>query len=147
MIGVGAEFGRAFEIKEMIEKPAKGTAPSNLIISGRYILQPEIFDVLENIGKGAGGEIQITDGMIKLAVSQAFHGVRFDGQTYNCGSKLGFLTANIAFTLGRPDLAAERRAAIRTLVARRDGLASSMGGNRHVDLGRQRVGVGEYVNS
>jgi UTP--glucose-1-phosphate uridylyltransferase len=116
VVGVGADFGRAFEIKEMIEKPAKGTAPSNLIISGRYILQPEIFDVLENIGKGAGGEIQITDGMIKLATSQAFHGVRFDGQTYNCGSKLGLLSANIAFALGRPDLAAELRAAIRRLV-------------------------------
>jgi len=65
----------------------------------------------------AGGEIQITDGMIKLAASQAFHGVRFAGQTHNCGSKLGFLTANIAFVLGRPDLTAEARAAIRKLVA------------------------------
>ena len=101
----------------MIEKPANGTAPSNLIISGRYILQPEIFDVLESLKKGAGDEIQITDGMIKLAASQAFHGVRFDGQTYNCGSKLGFLTANIAFALDRPDLALELTAAIRRLVA------------------------------
>jgi UTP--glucose-1-phosphate uridylyltransferase len=117
VVAVGADLGHAFEIKDMIEKPAKGTAPSNLIISGRYILQPEIFDILENIGKGAGGEIQITDGMIKLAASQAFHGVRFDGQTYNCGSKLGFLTANIAFALGYPDLAAELRTAIRKLVA------------------------------
>jgi UTP--glucose-1-phosphate uridylyltransferase len=100
----------------MIEKPAKGTAPSNMIISGRYILQPEIFDVLESLKKGAGDEIQITDGMIKLAASQAFHGVRFDGQTYNCGSKLGFLTANIAFALDRSDLAVELRAAIRKLV-------------------------------
>ncbi|MGA2494969.1 MAG: UTP--glucose-1-phosphate uridylyltransferase [Roseiarcus sp.] len=117
VVAVGADFGQAFEIKGMIEKPANGTAPSNLMISGRYILQPEIFDVLENIGKGAGGEIQITDGMITLAASQAFYGVRFDGQTYNCGSKLGLLTANIAFALGRPDLAAELRAAIGKLVA------------------------------
>jgi UTP--glucose-1-phosphate uridylyltransferase len=117
VVAVGAEFGHAFEIKGMIEKPAKGTAPSNLIISGRYILQPEIFDVLESLKKGAGDEIQITDGMIKLAASQAFHGVRFDGQTYNCGSKLGFLTANIAFALGRPDLAAELRSAIGKLSA------------------------------
>jgi UTP--glucose-1-phosphate uridylyltransferase len=101
----------------MIEKPAKGTAPSNLIISGRYILQPEIFDVLESINKGAGGEIEITDGMIKLAASQAFHGVRFDGPTHDCGSKIGLLTANVAFALGRPDLAPELRAAIRKLVA------------------------------
>jgi UTP--glucose-1-phosphate uridylyltransferase len=115
VVGVGADFGHAFEIKGIIEKPTKGTAPSNLIISGRYILQPEIFDVLETLGKGTGGEIQITDGMIKLAASQVFHGVRFDGQTYNCGSKLGLLSANIAFALNRPDLAAELRAAIRKL--------------------------------
>jgi UTP--glucose-1-phosphate uridylyltransferase len=117
VVAVGADFGHVFEIKGMIEKPAKGTAPSNLIISGRYILQPEIFDILENVEKGAGGEIQITDGMIKLAASQAFHGVRFDGRTYNCGSKIGFLTANIAFALGRPDLAPALRAEIRKLVA------------------------------
>jgi UTP--glucose-1-phosphate uridylyltransferase len=116
VVAVGTDFGHAFEIKGMIEKPAKGTAPSNLIISGRYILQPEIFDVLESLKKGAGDEIQITDGMIKLAASQTFHGVRFDGQTYNCGSKLGFLTANIAFALDRPDLALELTAAIRKLV-------------------------------
>ncbi len=117
VVAVGADFGHVFEIKGMIEKPAKGMAPSNLIISGRYILQPEIFDILENVEKGAGGEIQITDGMIKLAASQAFHGVRFDGRTYNCGSKIGFLTANIAFALGRPDLAPALRAEIRKLVA------------------------------
>jgi UTP--glucose-1-phosphate uridylyltransferase len=117
VVAVGADFGHAFEITGMIEKPAKGTAPSNLIISGRYILQPEIFDVLESINKGAGGEIEITDGMIKLAASQAFHGVRFDGPTHDCGSKIGLLTANVAFALGRPDLAPELRAAIRKLVA------------------------------
>jgi UTP--glucose-1-phosphate uridylyltransferase len=117
VVAIGADFGRSFEIKGMIEKPAKGAAPSNLIISGRYILQPEIFAVLEDIKKGAGGEIQITDGMIKLSASQAFHGVRFDGSTYNCGSKIGFLTANIAFALGRPDLGPELRREIRRLVA------------------------------
>ncbi len=117
VVAVGADFGHAFEIKGMVEKPAKGAAPSNLIISGRYILQPEIFAVLEDVKKGAGGEIQLTDGMIKLFASQAFHGVRFDGSTYNCGSKIGFLTANIAFALGRPELAAELRAEIRRLVA------------------------------
>ena len=81
VVAVGADFGHSFEIKGMIEKPSKGAAPSNLIISGRYILQPEIFAILENVKKGAGGEIQITDGMIKLSASQAFHGVRFDGST------------------------------------------------------------------
>ena len=99
----------------MVEKPAKGTAPSNLIISGRYILQPEIFDILERVEKGAGGEIQLTDGMIELARKQAFHGVRFDGRTYDCGSKIGFLTANVAFALDRPDLGPQLRAEMKKL--------------------------------
>ena len=99
----------------MVEKPAKGTAPSNLIISGRYILQPEIFDLLENVEKGAGGEIQLTDGMIELAKRQFFHGVRFDGRTYDCGSKLGFLNANIAFALMREDLGPQLRAELKKL--------------------------------
>ena len=94
---------------------APGTAPSNLIISGRYVLQPEIFGLLETIEKGAGGEIQLTDGMIELARSQAFHGVRFDGRTYDCGSKIGFLTANLAFALERPDLAPQLRAEAKKL--------------------------------
>ena len=105
IVGVGEDVGLTFEIKGMVEKPPKGTAPSNLIISGRYILQPEIFEVLEHVEKGAGGEIQLTDGMIELARTQPFHGVRFDGRTYDCGSKLGFLTANVAFALDRPDIA------------------------------------------
>ena len=89
----------------MVEKPKQGTAPSNLIISGRYILQPEIFKILERVEKGAGGEIQLTDGMIELARKQSFHGARFDGRTYDCGSKLGFLSANLAFALDRGDIA------------------------------------------
>ncbi len=105
VVALGRDFGRDFEITGMVEKPAKGTAPSNLIISGRYILQPEIFAILEKVEKGAGGEIQLTDGMKRLAESQAFHGVRFDGRTYDCGSKIGFLAANLAFALERPDLA------------------------------------------
>ena len=99
----------------MVEKPPKGTAPSNLIISGRYILQPEIFDILEHVEKGAGGEIQLTDGMIELAERQPFHGVRFDGRTYDCGSKIGFLAANIAFALERADLGPLLRAELRRL--------------------------------
>ena len=115
IVEVGEDFGPAFQIKGMVEKPPKGTAPSNLIISGRYILQPEIFGVLEHVEKGAGGEIQLTDGMIKLARSQAFFGARFDGRTYDCGSKLGFLVANVAFALDRPDLGSALRAEIRKL--------------------------------
>jgi UTP--glucose-1-phosphate uridylyltransferase len=115
IVAVGKDFGHSFEIKGMVEKPAKGTAPSNLIISGRYILQPEIFEILEHVEKGAGGEIQLTDGMIKLAGSQAFHGVRFDGRTYDCGSKIGFLTANVAFALERADLGPQLRAEMKKL--------------------------------
>ncbi len=105
IVAVGKQDGRAFEITGMVEKPKQGTAPSNFIISGRYILQPEIFEILEKGQKGAGGEIQLTDGMIALADDQAFHGVRFDGKTYDCGSKLGFLAANLAFGLDRADIA------------------------------------------
>jgi UTP--glucose-1-phosphate uridylyltransferase len=116
IVAVGADYGHSFEIKGMVEKPKQGTAPSNLIISGRYILQPEIFAILEKVEKGAGGEIQLTDGMIALSKSQQFHGVRFDGRTYDTGSKLGFLTANIAFALGREDLAAPLKAEIKKLL-------------------------------
>jgi UTP--glucose-1-phosphate uridylyltransferase len=115
IVAVGKDFGRDFEITGMIEKPAKGTAPSNLIISGRYILGPEIFPILEKVEKGAGGEIQLTDGMIALAKSQEFHGVRFDGRTYDCGSKIGFLAANLAFALDRPELAGPLRAEAKKL--------------------------------
>ena len=115
IVAVGKDFGHSFEISGMVEKPPKGTAPSNLIISGRYILQPEVFGLLETVEKGAGGEIQLTDGMIALAKSQAFHGVRFDGRTYDCGSKIGFLAANLAFALERPDLAPQLRAEARKL--------------------------------
>jgi|SRR5947209_1670947 len=109
VVAVGKDHGRDFEITGMVEKPAQGTAPSNLIISGRYILQPEIFEILAKVEKGAGGEIQLTDGMKALAGSQSFHGVRFDGRTYDCGSKIGFLTANLAFALERPELAGALR--------------------------------------
>ena len=104
-MAVGRDDGHAFEITGMVEKPKQGSAPSNLIIAGRYILQPEIFQILELVEKGAGGEIQLTDGMIQLARTQKFYGVRFDGRTYDCGSRLGFLSANIAFALERSDLA------------------------------------------
>ncbi len=104
VVAIGKDFGHTFEIKGMVEKPAKGTAPSTSIISGRYILKPEIFSILENVGAGAGGEIQLTDGMKKLSESQGFYGVRFDGKTYDTGSKVGFLAANVAFAMSRDDI-------------------------------------------
>src|SRR6188472_2022177 len=104
--GVGKRHahGSMFEVDGMVEKPPKGTAPSNLSITGRYILQPEIFKILETQERGAGGEIQLTDAMIGLAKSQKFYGVEFEGERHDCGSKPGFLRANIAFGLARADL-------------------------------------------
>jgi UTP--glucose-1-phosphate uridylyltransferase len=116
IVAVGADYGHSFEISGMVEKPKQGTAPSNLIISGRYVLQPEVFSLLEKVEKGAGGEIQLTDGMIALSKQQKFHGVRFDGRTYDTGSKLGFLVANLAFALARDDLAPALKAEIKKLV-------------------------------
>ena len=116
VVGIGADEGHTFEITGMVEKPPKGTAPSNLIISGRYILQPEIFDILSAHETGAGGEIQLTDAMITLARTQAFHGVRFDGRTYDTGSKLGFLAANVAFALANPELADDFRRDLKAIV-------------------------------
>jgi UTP--glucose-1-phosphate uridylyltransferase len=100
----------------MVEKPPLGTEPSNLFISGRYILQPEIFNILETQERGAGGEIQLTDGMVGLMKSQAFHALEYEGTTYDCGDKIGLLRANVAFALRRPDLADEARAAILALL-------------------------------
>ena len=116
IVGVGKSAGKAFEINDMVEKPAREKAPSNLSITGRYILQPEIFDVLATQEKGAGGEIQLTDAMIALAKRQPFYGVKFDGTSYDCGSKVGFLAANIAYGLARPDIAPGLKEEIRKLL-------------------------------
>ncbi len=109
IVSVGKEFGETFEITGMVEKPPRGTAPSNFIISGRYILQPEIFDLLSTQEKGAGGEIQLTDAMKRLAATQPFHGMRYEGRTYDTGSKIGFLMANVAYALEREDLRSDFR--------------------------------------
>ena len=103
-------------ITGMVEKPKPAAAPSNLHITGRYILQPEIFAILERGERGAGGEIQVTDAMIELARSQPFFAVRFDGTIYDCGGKIGFLLANIAYGLARDDLAPTLRAELAKLL-------------------------------
>ncbi|WP_372783894.1 UTP--glucose-1-phosphate uridylyltransferase [Phenylobacterium sp.] len=110
------ERGRLNRMTGMVEKPPLGTEPSNLFISGRYILQPEIFNILETQERGAGGEIQLTDGMFNLMKIQDFHALEYEGTTYDCGDKIGLLRANVAFALRRPDLADEARAAIRALL-------------------------------
>ncbi|MBL8585414.1 MAG: UTP--glucose-1-phosphate uridylyltransferase [Xanthobacteraceae bacterium] len=109
VVGAGRTVGKAFEITSMVEKPARGKAPSSLIITGRYILQPEIFQFLETQSWGMGGEIQLTDAMIRLALSQPFYGVKFEGRAFDCGSKIGFLVANIAYALARPDIGPKLR--------------------------------------
>ena len=116
VVSIGKDEGHTFEITGMVEKPPKGTAPSTSIISGRYILGPEIFKILETQERGAGGEIQLTDGMKTLAKSQGFHGVRFDGVTYDTGSKIGFLMANAAFALDNPELAEAYKAGLKKLI-------------------------------
>jgi UTP--glucose-1-phosphate uridylyltransferase len=112
VVSLTARDGRLNRMTGMVEKPPQGTAPSNLIVSGRYILQPEIFNLLARHQKGAGGEIQLTDAMASLLETQAFHALEYDGVTYDCGDKIGLLRANVAFALKRPDLAVAARAAI-----------------------------------
>ncbi|RZT54823.1 UDP-glucose pyrophosphorylase [Sphingomonas sp. BK036] len=104
IISPGAIDGRLTEVTALIEKPARGTAPSNLMIPGRYILQPEVMRILETQEKGAGGEIQLTDAMAQLIGNQPFHGFTFDGQRYDCGDKAGYIQANLAIALSRADI-------------------------------------------
>ena len=105
IITPGMRDGALTEVRGLVEKPAPGTAPSNLSVIGRYILQPEVMRVLEGQGAGAGGEIQLTDAMARLIGSQPFHGVTFEGTRYDCGDKAGFIQANIAVALERADIA------------------------------------------
>ena len=117
IVGVADTRAKVAPITSMVEKPRRGTAPSNLHITGRYILQPEIFALLERAERGAGGEIQITDAMRSLAAVQPFFAVRFDGSIYDCGSKIGFLAANIAYALARDDLGPALRRELARLLA------------------------------
>lgn len=116
IVGVGEEVANGFRITTMIEKPTPEEAPSNLFLNGRYILQPEIMDLLGRHERGAGNEIQLTDAMIALAEAQPFYGYRFEGRTFDCGSKIGFLAANVAYALARPDLADDFREAVADLI-------------------------------
>ena len=116
IVALEGQDGRLNRMTGMVEKPAPGAEPSNLFISGRYILQPEIFEILETQARGAGGEIQLTDGMAGLMKTQDFHALEYEGTTYDCGDKLGLLRANVAFALTRPDLADAARKAILELL-------------------------------
>lgn len=109
---------RTHSITAMVEKPKIEDAPSDLIISGRYILQPEIFTKLSQQKPGAGGEIQLTDSMIELLAEQDFYAYRFDGKTYDCGDKIGYLAANVAYALDRPDIGPKFRPVLNELAGR-----------------------------
>ncbi len=104
VLDVGSDDGRLAEIKGLVEKPKPADAPSTLSVIGRYVLLPEVFDILENQGKGAGGEIQLTDAMAQMLGKAPFHGLRFEGRRFDCGDKVGFLEATLAFALERSDL-------------------------------------------
>jgi UTP--glucose-1-phosphate uridylyltransferase len=104
VIDPGATDGRLTEIRGLVEKPAPGTAPSNLMLPGRYILQPDVMRALDAQEKGAGGEIQLTDAMAKVIGEQPFHAYRFEGERYDCGSASGFVIANLAMALERDDV-------------------------------------------
>ena len=116
IVALGPGADPVWPITGMVEKPPKGTAPSNLYIMGRYILQPEVFRHLSRMEKGAGGEIQITDAMVHLLTEQPFTAMRHRGRTFDCGAKIGFLAANVALALARPDLGPELRAVLKGLL-------------------------------
>jgi UTP--glucose-1-phosphate uridylyltransferase len=105
ILRTGADDGRLVEVHGLVEKPAPHEAPSTLSIIGRYVLMPEVIEHLAKLERGAGNEIQLTDGMAKLIGQQPFHGLRYEGTRFDCGNKIGYLEAQIAFALKRPDLA------------------------------------------
>jgi UTP--glucose-1-phosphate uridylyltransferase len=116
VIAPGQSRGRLTEVTGLVEKPSPDEAPSNLIISGRYILQPDVMRVLEGQESGAGGEIQLTDAMARMIGRQPFHAVTFDGRRFDCGSKTGFIEATLALAIARQDMADEVRAIARRLL-------------------------------
>jgi UTP--glucose-1-phosphate uridylyltransferase len=116
VVGVGKTHGKAFSITKMVEKPPREEAPSNLSITGRYILQPEIFNLLATQETGTGGEIQLTDAMVALGKEQPFYGLKFEGRSFDCGSKIGFLSANVSYALARKDIAPDFRKEIEGLL-------------------------------
>lgn len=117
IVALGEANGPAFHVTGMVEKPKPAEAPSNLYINGRYIFQPELFTHLATQETGAGGEIQLTDAIRKLSESQPIYGLRYEGRTFDCGSKAGFLAANFAFAMQRDDIAPEFREELDKLAA------------------------------
>jgi UTP--glucose-1-phosphate uridylyltransferase len=114
ILRIGKDDGRLVEVKGLVEKPKPEDAPSNLSIIGRYVLMPEVIAELSRMERGAGGEVQLTDGMACMIGKQPFHGLRYEGRRFDCGDKAGFLEAQIAFALKRPDLGPAVRAFLKT---------------------------------
>ncbi|HTN10761.1 MAG TPA: sugar phosphate nucleotidyltransferase, partial [Acetobacteraceae bacterium] len=110
ILDIGADDGRLVEVKGLVEKPKPADAPSDLSIIGRYVLRPEVMGFLSRMERGAGNEVQLTDAMAKLIGQVPFHGLRYEGRRFDCGDKVGFLEAQIAFALVRPDLGPAVRA-------------------------------------
>ena len=117
ILDIGSDDGRLVDVKGLVEKPKPEDAPSNLSIIGRYVLMPQVIGFLSRMERGAGNEVQLTDAMAKLIGLVPFHGLRYEGRRFDCGDKVGFLEAQLAFALKRPDLAAAVRAFLANYVA------------------------------
>ncbi len=116
ILDIGADDGRLVEVRGLVEKPDPAVAPSNLSVIGRYVLLPQVVEHLARMERGAGGEVQLTDAMARMIGVTPFHGLRFEGRRFDCGDKAGFLEAQIAFALKRPDLAPAVREFLRNYV-------------------------------
>jgi UTP--glucose-1-phosphate uridylyltransferase len=116
ILKIGRDDGRLVEVLGLVEKPEPAQAPSNLSVIGRYVLMPEVITELSKMERGAGNEVQLTDGMARLIGRQPFHGLRYEGRRFDCGDKAGFLEAQIAFALKRADLAPAVRTFLKTYV-------------------------------
>ena len=114
VLDIAEDKGRLVSVKGLVEKPPVEEAPSNLTVIGRYVLMPEVMSFLARLEKGAGGEVQLTDAMAKLIGTQPFHGLRYEGKRFDCGDKAGYLEAQVAFALKRPDLAPAMRSILKT---------------------------------
>jgi UTP--glucose-1-phosphate uridylyltransferase len=116
ILDVAFDDGKLVEVSGLVEKPKPEVAPSNLSIIGRYVLMPQVLDYLARMERGAGNEVQLTDAMAKLIGQVPFHGLRYEGRRFDCGDKVGFLEAQLAFALKRPDLAPAVRSFLRHYV-------------------------------
>jgi UTP--glucose-1-phosphate uridylyltransferase len=114
ILKVGQDDGRLVEVTGLVEKPKSEDAPSNLSIIGRYVLLPDVIEHLARMERGAGNEVQLTDGMARMIGSTPFHGLRYEGRRFDCGDKIGFLEAQIAFALRRPEMAGHVREFLKT---------------------------------